>query len=336
MLREIVLWWARQMHTLLPRKLLRGGDGGDALMIGARGPHMLMTLRRGGRENLLGQFSAAGEGLAAAVRALRRLPRRVILQLGPDVLLERPVELPLAAERDIDRVIGFEMDRLTPFAADEVVWQAAVIRRDHAQKRLMLRLSLVPRRAIQPWLDVLARAGLAPGWLELPNADGSLSRIAVADHVTPRPSRVFRIAASLVAALFLAVIITPFVTQYFARNTTERAIAALQPQVKRVEALRRQQTDASGDVLAAERARIGNVIQVLATLTDILPDDAWLTEFTLHQGKLNIAGQSPAAARLIPALAAEPSLRNPAFAAPVTRAPDGRTDLFVIHADLAP
>lgn len=305
-------------------------------MIGARGPHMLMTLRRGGRENLLGQFSAAGEGLAAAVRALRRLPRRVILQLGPDVLLERPVELPLAAERDIDRVIGFEMDRLTPFAADEVVWQAAVIRRDHAQKRLMLRLSLVPRRAIQPWLDVLARAGLAPGWLELPNADGSLSRIAVADHVTPRPSRVFRIAASLVAALFLAVIITPFVTQYFARNTTERAIAALQPQVKRVEALRRQQTDASGDVLAAERARIGNVIQVLATLTDILPDDAWLTEFTLHQGKLNIAGQSPAAARLIPALAAEPSLRNPAFAAPVTRAPDGRTDLFVIHADLAP
>jgi general secretion pathway protein L len=336
MLREIVLWWARQMHALLPRVLLRGGDEGDALMIGARGPHVLLTLRRGGRENPLGQFGVAGDGLAVAVRALRRLPRRVILQLGPGTLLERPVELPLAAERDIDRVIGFEMDRLTPFAADEVVWQAAVIRRDHAQKRLMLRLSLVPRRAIQPWLDMLARSGLAPGWLELPAADGSPRRIALADHVAPKPSRVFGIAASLVAALAVAVIATPFVMQYFAHSTTERTIAALQPQVKRVEALRRQQTDASGDVLAAERERIGNVIQVLATLTDILPDDAWLTEFTLHQGKLNIAGQSPGAGRLIPALAAEPTLRNPAFAAPVTRAPDGRTDLFVIHADLAP
>lgn len=305
-------------------------------MIGARGTHMLLTLRRGGRENPVGQFGAAGEGLAAALRALRRLPRRVILQLGPDVLLERPVELPLAAERDIDRVIGFEMDRLTPFAAAEVVWQAAVIRRDHAQRRLMLRLSLVPRRAIRPWLDVLARAGLAPGWLELPAADGSPRRIALADHVAPRPGHVFGIAASLVAALLVAVIVTPFVMQYIARDSTERAIAALQPQVARVEALRRQQADASDDVLAVERARIGNVIQVLATLTDILPDDAWLTEFTLHQGKLNIAGQSPAVARLIPALAAEPILRNPAFAAPVTRAPDGRTDLFVIHADLAP
>jgi general secretion pathway protein L len=336
MLREIVLWWARQMHALLPRRLLRGGDGGDALLIAAQALHLRLTLRHGGRENPLGQFGVAGDGLAAAVRALRRLPRRVILQLGPDSLLERSVELPLAAERDIDRVIGFEMDRLTPFAASEVVWQAAVIRRDHAQRRLMLRLSLVPRRAIQPWLDALARAGLAPGWLELPAADGSPRRLALADHVAPRPSRVFGIAAGLVAALLLAVVVSPFVMQYLAGDATERAIAALQPQVKRVEALRRQQADASGDVLVAERGRIGNVIQVLATVTDILPDDTWLTEFTLHQGKLNIAGQSPAAARLIPALAAEPTLRNPAFAAPVTRSPDGRTDLFVIHADLAP
>lgn len=336
MLREIVLWWARQMHALLPRSLLRGGDGGDALLIAVRAPNLLLTLRRGGKENAIGRFGATGDGLAAAVRALRRRPRRAVLQLGSDTLLERPVELPLAAERDIDRVIGFEMDRLTPFSAGEVVWQAAVIQRDHVQRRLILRLSLVPRQAIQPWLDVLARAGLTPGWLELPAADGSSRRIALADHVTPKPSRVFGIAAGLVAALVVAVVVAPFVTQYFARAATERAIAAIQPQVKRVEALRRQEADSSGDVLTAERGHVGNIIQVLATVTDILPDDTWLTEFTLHQGKLNIAGQSPAAARLIPALAAEPTLRNPAFAAPVTRAPDGRTDLFVIHADLAP
>jgi len=100
--------------------------------------------------------------------------------------------------------------------------------------------------------------------------------------------------------------------------------------------LRDEDGVAGADVLTAERARIGDVLQVLAAVTDIVPDDSWLTELSLHQGKLGISGQSPAAARLIPALAADPAFRNPAFAAPVTRAPDGHADLFVIRAELAP
>jgi general secretion pathway protein L len=78
------------------------------------------------------------------------------------------------------------------------------------------------------------------------------------------------------------------------------------------------------------------VLAVLAAVTDIVPDDTWLTELSLRQGRLSLGGQSPAAARLIPALAADPMFRNPAFAAPVTRAPDGHADLFVIRAELAP
>ena len=87
-----------------------------------------------------------GPGSAEAVRSLRRRPRRVVLRLAPGVLLERSVELPLAAERDVDRVLGFEMGRFTPFTAADVVWQADGLQRDAAQRRLVLRLSLVPKR----------------------------------------------------------------------------------------------------------------------------------------------------------------------------------------------
>ena len=105
-----------------------------------------------------------------------------------------------------------------------------------------------------------------------------------------------------------------------------------------MEALRKRLAEgvAGVDALAAERAKIGNVLQVLAAVTDIVPDDTWLTDLSLHQGKLGINGQSPSAARLIPALATDPSFRNPAFAAPVTRAPDGHADFFAIRAELAP
>ncbi len=324
------------MRTLLPRRLWPGAAQGDALLVDVQTGHFELSMRRRGRETLLGRFGMSEASLAQATRSLRRRPRQVILRLASGALLERSVELPLAAERDVDRVLAFEMDRLTPFTAADVVWQTDLLQRDHAQRRLLLRLSLVPRRAIQSRLDLLSRAGLAPGWLEAVAADGAPRRLPLADHSTPRPYRAASIAAGAVAGLAVAVLAAPFVTQWLASDATEQAIAALQPQVTRVEALRKHLADAGSDALAAERNRVGNVLQVLATVTDTLPDDTWLTEFSLHQGKLNIAGQSPAAARLIPALAAEPSLRNPAFAAPVTRAPDGHADLFVIRADLAP
>jgi len=339
MLREFVLWWARQMRTFVPGRLVPDANRAGALVVTAGPRHVLLSLRRRGRETELGQYRADDDGFAAAVAALRRPPRCVIVRVRPDALLERPVELPLAAERDLDRVISYEMDRLTPFSAAEIVWHATVAKRDVAQRRLLLRLSLVPRRALQPCLDLLSRAGLQPTWVEAGTADGTLRRIALTSSRTdPTAHRVLAIAAGAVAALAAVTVVTPFVTQALIRAENERAIAALAPQVARVEALRQRVAAgvAGADVLTAERARIGDVLQVLAAVTDIVPDDSWLTELSLHQGKLGISGQSPAAARLIPALAADPAFRNPAFAAPVTRAPDGHADLFVIRAELAP
>lgn len=339
MLRDVVLWWARQMRAVLPQRLLPSTDRADALLIAAQPPHLLLTLRRRGRETLLGRFGMNDDSLAAAVSALRRRPRRVILRIGSDELLERPVELPLAAERDLDSVVGYEMDRLTPFAAADAVWQAVVTRRDPAQRRLWLRLTLVPRRTLQPCLDRLARAGLAPAWLEAVAADGSPRRIMLAGKATRGlGGRATAVAAVAVAVLALATVVTPFAMQSLASAATESAIQALAPRVARAEALRQRQADgaAGAGALAAERARVGNVLQVLAAVTDIVPDDTWLSDLSLRQGKLSLSGQSPAAARLIPALAADPSFRNPAFAAPVTRAPDGHADLFVIRTELAP
>lgn len=327
------------MRSLLPHRLSVAVDRSDALLATVQSAHLLLTLRRRGREMPIGRFAMTDEGAIAAKTAVRRRPRRVVLRLGSGALLERAVDLPLAAERELDRVIGFEMDRLTPFAAADAVWQTEATRRDPAQRRLSARLSLVPRRALAACLDWMTRADIAPAWLEAATADGTLRRIPLSACAHRRPgSKATGAAAVAVAVLTVAALVTPFVVQSFARSATDRVIEALAPRVARVEALRKQQASsaAGADALATEHARVGDVLQVLATLTDLMSDDTWLSDLSLHQGKLNVSGQSPAAARLIPVLAADPMLRNPAFAAPVTRAPDGHADTFVIRAELAP
>ena len=138
--------------------------------------------------------------------------------------------------------------------------------------------------------------------------------------------------------LALIALATPFVTQSLARRAVEVRIAALQPRVAQVEALRRRIAagTAGNDVIAAEHAGTGDALQVLATVTELLPDDTVLADLTLRQGKLSISGRSRAAPLLIPAMAGDPTLHNPSFAAPVTRTPDGKADTFVIRAELVP
>ena len=349
MLSEYLNWWARHMRQWLPAGLA-GGDNGfaHALVIeaveaqdGSFG-RIEAVLRRQRRDRNLGPFDLDGPGLRALQAAVSgRRPPATVLRLPPALLLEREVLLPLAAEREPERVLAYEMDRITPFSSAEVFWTYAAERRDRARGRLHLRLSVVTRVAVQSLLEALGRAGLAPTVLEVPSSAGPVRRIAMQrpDSRRERLARTARIAAaSGCAVLAAAAVAVPFARQSAALSRVDRRMEALRPQVAQAEALRRQiaASTASVDVVAAERARVGDALAVLAAVTELLPDDTVLTDFTLRQGKLTISGQSAAAARLIAAMSADPVIRNPDFAASVTRIDNGRADLFSIRAEIAP
>jgi len=264
----------------------------------------------------------------------------VVLLVPASGVLERSVTLPLAAERDPAGVLAYEMDRLTPFRAEEVFWGWAAEARDRANGRLRLRLSLLPKASVQDVLSALERLRLRPEQIEASDHGGTVRTIPLAVAATVRSGlqRVLpRLAAAACATMALAALAVPFVRQEIARAAVEARIGQLRPGVAEAEALRRRiaGSEAGADVIAAERARVGDPLRVLATVTGILPDDTYLTELQLRRGRLGLSGQSAAAARLIPALAAAPSLKNPTFVAPVTRAANGQADVFSLAADLA-
>jgi general secretion pathway protein L len=340
-LREVLRWWARQMRALLPQALLPDASQSDALLVAMAGmsdaPQIRLSLRRRRRETPLGSFRLDEAGRRAAMAAIRQRSGRVILRPDPAAVLERKVMLPLAAEHDVTQVLRYEMDRLTPFAAEQVFWSAIVERRDRAAGRLEIRLSLLPKSLVQPALATIAAIGLKVSAIETASHSGAPRLI---DLVPPSSQRRRTLAFAWAACGVLAVIAlaTPFVTQSLARRTVEARIADLQPRIAQAEALRRRLAagSAGNDVIATEHAGIGDAWQVLATVTELLPDDTVLADLSLRQSKLSISGRSRAAPVLIPAMAGDPALHNPSFAAPVTRTPDGNADTFVIRAELGP
>ena len=264
----------------------------------------------------------------------------MVLALPAALLLEQEASLPLAAETALGQVLTHEMDRLTPFRAEDVFWSWAVAGRDAANGRLLVRLSIVLKAAVAPLVQGLARAGLPPTVLEVAAADGTVRRVGLLPPGTrgARHPRTVRVAAWACVALAAVAILLPVVQQQWALATADDEVSALQPRVALVDGLRRRlaaSSDAAG-LFAAESARSGNAVLALAAVTRALPDDTYLTEFALRGRKLTVSGRSEAAVRLIGVLASEPGLVNPAFAAPVFRTIGDHGDQFTISADLAP
>jgi general secretion pathway protein L len=325
MLAEFLSWWCAQLAALVAP--LHGPDRPpDALLLRLDPAGEPIASRR-----RKGQETSLGHSLPPRARG------EAVILVVPGRLLVREVALPLAAERSLDSLLGYEIDRLTPFSATDVVWSHRVLARDHAKGRLRVELALLPRSAVAP---LLAALPIAPDGLEAAGPDGAVRRLSLA---VPDPGRRAARrrreawAMAVCAVVVIALIALPFLRQSLALADIEASIAALRPQVDHAEALRQRLIagGAGSGRLAAARAESGSALHALSALTDLLPDDTWLTSLGLRKGQVSIEGHSAEATRLIATLAADPRLRNPGFIAPVVRAEDG-SDIFSIRAELTP
>ncbi len=338
MLAEFGTWWLTQMRSLVPALDLLACRQQDALIIAidklsgdetGGGPKIsgALLLRHNGAETNLQRLEPDRPLAAPAAPHLE-----TGLRLPAGTVLSRDVLLPIAAARNLQAAIGFEMDRLTPFTAAELYWGVSAVKPDRARGRVSLRLSIVPRNVVEALSRPLAQAGLSPSFIET-----GTGRIEL-DGTQPRKRPSARAALpALCAVLFVACVAAPFIRQQMALNEAARAVAALQPQADKAQALRQQLiTAAAGQSAIAQARRTGDALQVLATLTNALPDDTWLTDLTLKSGDLTFDGQSTNAAKLIGLLSNVKGLHDPSFTAPVTRTADGKADIFSMHVSVGP
>jgi general secretion pathway protein L len=347
MVRDFLAWWGEQLADCVPEEWRQfASSSHDALVIAPIGPivdvpkTVSVSLRRYGRENPLGRYAlATGDLLDLA----RPAGKPAVLRLAEADVLSKTVTLPLAAERDLAQVLAFEMDRETPFNAEEIFWTHSVVQRDRQRGRLSARLLLIPRARLSTLLDALGKAGILPKCAEIgdgPDAgsflpldsDGGRLGAATGRHLLRWP------AAALCVGLAAAMIATPLVRQASTLAALDQEIAAGRLAAAEAEKLRREidRLAGSAELIDSERGKAGRPLLVLAALTRMLPTDTYLTEFRQQQLKVTVSGRSAGASRLIGPLSNGDQLRNPSFAAPVTRIEALRAEVFTITAEVAP
>lgn len=344
MLAGLIPWWKEQMLDLVPARFRTAGQASRRVLTvvaDASGMRAVELFEQGksGRTSL-GRYELSGTALRDVLARLPKARRKsAVLQVSPDLLLQREVELPLAAERDLKRVVAYEMDRLTPFRADEVLWTCVAGRRDTARSRLHVCVTVIPSVRMQPFLAALKLVGLRPVRIEAEGATTGRRAIplgAEPTHDTRLGARIDACALAVCGGLAVAAAALPFVLQSVAWSGIDAEIEAMRPRVVEAERLRTSiaSSATTADAIATARNQVSTPLQAIALLTDALPDDTYLTTLSARHRKLIIGGRSMAAARLIGAMAAHPMLQNPTFTGPVIRDETSGGETFSIRADL--
>lgn len=324
MLHEVFTWWLARMGELVPT--LTAGSG--------RAARIRIEASSDGTPQAWLEKSRSREALSlgAAARLPSSIP--VILAVPKGAVLEKAHVLPTASRADTEAMLRHEIPRLTPFDIGHVFWDWRSVPKPNDRTKSLITFTLVPKVTIARMLDTLEHADIRPTMLEVaPNRTFWMECAAGAQ--SRRRSRPLLWINAVLAVVAVAL---PFLLQEYALYRVGQATDDLRPAVARVEAIRHrlETADAGKDLLMRETGQTGDLPAVLARLTTLLPDDTYLTDFSLRQHQLILTGRSASASNLIPLIAANPSFRNVAFDSPVTRMVGTGVDLFSIRAEVAP
>jgi general secretion pathway protein L len=333
-----IRWWIGQLAGLIPVRLLQAyAEAADAAILEITGDRFVLDVRR------KGVLTRAGKGalrdLKAVMNAVADLPQQRLLRIQAPLALRKSLSLPLAVRRDLKTVLGFEIDRETPFEQDEIYWDYQIAGQDAARNRLDIELVLLPRRAGDPKIEQARAAGFIPAALEIARDKGppTLLRLAGSSLIrTPALPWRNRPLIATVCALAVAVIGTPFAIQQLQFYLADRAIARYETQARAASALNQAANRRMGalQLLGAGHTTEGGALEILLAATRAVPDDTFLSAISVHEGQVTMSGSSEAAARLIGALARSPAFRDPVFDSALTE-DDGGLERFSISAKLA-
>lgn len=267
---------------------------------------------------------------------------RIETVLASGQVLFRSLDFPKQAEDFLDGMIRTQIDRLTPWPADEAVfgWSPPSVT---GQERIELTLAATSKQEVEPLIQLAAGLGAQSlaAYAAPPAADDAPEKIKVFDqplrnsgrHALDSP-RILRAALLSVGA---AAAVSLLVAAYFGDSFDSEQQQLMQRISQRRAALRLGPDGNSALGLLAKRKQTGpSSVVVLEALSQALPDGTYVTELRIDGDKVQVVGMTQDAPPLIRLIERSPQFARATFFAPTTHAQNEPGEQFHIEARIKP
>jgi general secretion pathway protein L len=272
-------------------------------------------------------------------------------------VLRKSVAYPAVVEENLAVVIANDLDRQTPFTADQIYLAHRVERRYEAADgvaKIDVELTIVLRRVVAPLLERVRVAGGAVYSVVIPGVAGGVpvELLSVAERKSRRLSRLQKVNLLLLAALVLLILAAMTVP------TLQRhaVVVELTPMVEKArseaEATRKieaeyQRLSQEYQLASSKKHQAFAAIDIIEELTRLSPDTTWLQSLEMKSPpggnkanrsvrEVQLIGEAAAASKMIELLEQSPLLQNTTQRAQTTRGSQPNTERFQIATELKP
>jgi general secretion pathway protein L len=343
-------WWLGEIAALLPASwsILQGAAGAPLLAL--EGEEVVLLGPRGVVERRIAVGPWDDSRRRAAVKALLEdageTRMRARLAVGYDEALVRRVTLPAATEENLEQVLGFEMDRLSPFRAEEVYFDYRVVSRDAQSGVIGVEFAIARRSLVDARVQQLRALGVSVQGVSLRDESGHSAPVLDllpsqqrGARESPRERIVRYALIGAVGILFLLVLLLPI----WRKRESAIALFPMLTKAKQeaeatdvvVRELERQAADYN--FVLAKKHGSYPVAATLEEVSLLLPDNTWLSSMEVKTtGKtreVQLAGETPSSSKLIEVLEQSKLLQNAAPRGPQTRGAMPGVERFMIVAE---
>lgn len=333
-------WWISGLLACLPGFLRRWFVATPTRLVFDILDGNALLLRKEGAENEeLGRYYLQALAESSLLEQLGKAKNKLkVLRLPSGKVLAKTLTLPMAAETNLRQIIGFDLDRLTPFAPDKIYYDIHILSRHPETRRIQVRFVAVLRTVVNGYLECLAEINVVPDAVE---AAGEADINLLPVERQPQPSRLIQrtqwALVGLCLLLTAAAFAVPLLQQRQLVIELMPKVATVQKQAEAVIALRDEldQALASSHFLIEKHQQRAAALDIINELTSLLPDGTWVEHLIIKEGEIQIRGQSQEASALIALVEGSTYFSNATFRSPVIA--DRRTgrDRFFLSALIA-
>ena len=347
LLDEFLTWWCKGLLMLLPERWLAWvRHTPDIVTVDQEAEVLTFKLYDGNTRKLRKERSIPRGDVAEQAAINSWLGRhenelKLILLLPQDKHLKKRLTYPMSSEKELRAVLGFEMDKQTPFTNDSVSFDYTVIRRDTINGKVHVNLYVVLRKTLKTHLDALQFLDLKPAAASTTGTDKSMEDINLIPESGRKrqdsPVRQLMLLGLLAFTLLMMSLYIPLLHYGSMAEQLDKQVEQGRIQAMQGQALvnRKQAILARVDFLSDQTRRHVPVMHLFGDLTRRLPDNTWIYQLIINKGEIQMQGESETAASVIRLIEESNYFEQVQFRSPVTKNNATRKEQFHLAARIS-
>ena len=334
----------------MPEKIKQQvSDSQGFIIASVENNQLRLTFQMGGQSEQLGILeydkSAVADYTDLLANDERLSKAKVILRLTGQDAIKKELGLPAAAKENIQQVIAYELDRYTPFKADQVYFAVKRLPKQlNNADQIKVLLVLTSRETLDELYANVKAMGIVPMFADYEGVANDFEHgddiyNLLPDKLIPKVAKIPQIIhstlISLVFLLLAAVIVMPVWFEYQAVDELTKKIQKVEKEASKIKTMQLETSALIDETqqLLNEKNTTPSVLTMLNSLSSLMKDDTWLAYLQYADGHLQIQGESPAASTLIAVLEDSHVFNKAVFVSPVTQDSVSKQEHFQITVD---